>query len=209
MVEEDYEIVSRKEIDRLKHEIKDLREGKDSASASNIMGKLNQMLELFKDASINIKEDMPLGKKIDVMNEKLEKLLDQNHKIAEGMITVAEMLSGEKPKGQQPQSTPKQAIPSKEPQQYPQMPHPGIPPQFPGQAHQQHPQMPPHQLHPMHPQPGFQQPMPQRQAPRPSTPESFPKPAMPSFNPMEGPKPELEGSSLPSKPPKKKIFGRF
>ncbi len=178
MSDDDYEIISRKDIARLKQEIKELKEGKDSGSANNVMNKLNQMLELFKDASLSIKTEKPISMKLDAISEKLDKILDQNQKIAEGLLSVVDLVKGVKPEITKPMPGPK--------------PVPPFDPRFPG------------------PMPGpAPQPLPRQQRTpiQPRAP-AFPKPGMPSLNPMEGPPAKRVGGlkPLPSKPVKKGLF---
>lgn len=93
----DYEIISRKDIAKLKQEIKELKEGKNSGSANNVMDKLNQMLDLFKEASLSLKNEKPGGIKLEEIYEKLDSILDQNQKIAEGLLSIADLVKGGKP----------------------------------------------------------------------------------------------------------------
>ena len=76
MVDEDYEIISHKEVAKLKGEIKELRQGKLTGSTNDIKTKLNEMLGLFREASLSIKKEKPLSEKLSAINEKLEKVLD-------------------------------------------------------------------------------------------------------------------------------------
>lgn len=178
MGDEDYEIISRKDIAKLKQEIKELKEGKDSGSANNVMNKLNQMLELFKDASLSIKTEKPTSMKLDAISEKLDKILDQNQKVAEGLLSVVDLVKGVKPDITKPMQGPKPVQPF----------GPRVPGPMPGPAPQ--------------PLPRQQRPPIQPQAP------GFPKPGMPSLNPMQGPPPKGKGElrPLPSKPAKKGLF---
>ncbi len=96
MVEEDYEIVSHKEISRLKQQISDLREGEIAGSANNIMKKLDMMLDLFKEASLSIKNEKPISEEMRLIDERLEEIIDQNKKIAEGILAIADLVKSEK-----------------------------------------------------------------------------------------------------------------
>lgn len=174
----DYEIISRKDINRLKQEIKDLKEGKNSGSANNVMNKLNQMLGLFEDASLSIKTEKPTSMKLDAISEKLDKVLDQNQKIAEGLLSIVDLVKGVKPEITKPMPGPKPVQPFGQ----------RVPAPMPGPAPQ--------------PLPGQQRPPIQPQAP------AFPKPGMPSLNPMQGHPAKRVGGlkPLPSKPAKKGLF---
>jgi chromosome segregation ATPase len=105
MEEEEYSIVSKKEFLALKKEIEKLKknplEGSDSgetlqASIDNLNKSLNVMLEVFKQASEDLKleehESETVGKQIAPMQEKLDTLIDQNQKIAKGLVTIADMV---------------------------------------------------------------------------------------------------------------------
>ncbi len=157
----DYEIISRKDIARLKQEIKELKEGKNSGSANNVMDKLNQMLDLFKEASLSLKNEKPGGMKLEEIYEKLDSILDQNQKIAEGLLSIADLVKGGKPEVQQKPMAPR-PMPNQP------MPRLGPRPTMPG------------------PQPLPRAP----QRPPISGAPSFPKPGMPGINPIRAPPPQ-------------------
>jgi hypothetical protein len=103
--EEEYAIVSKKEFLALKKELDKLKknplEGSESgenlqASIDNLNKSLNVMLEVFKQAAEDMKleehESETLGKQMVPMNEKLDTLIDQNQKIAKGIVAIADMV---------------------------------------------------------------------------------------------------------------------
>ncbi len=179
MADDDYEIISHKEIEHLKHEIQDLKEGKSPESPSNIVAKLNQMLDLFKEASASMKEGKSTDSHKEIL-EKLDKLLDQNQKIAEGVLAVADLVSGESSEEQEPE-------PEQKPQQQsrPMMPGPAFPTN----------NMP---MPPPRPGPSMPEPFPSK----PEMPSLNPMEGLsrPSMNPIGGLPP------LPPRPNKRSLF---
>lgn len=160
MEEEEYAIVSKKEFLALKKEIEKLKknplEGSDSgetlqSSIDNLNKSLNTMLEVFKQAADDLKleehEAETVGKQLGPMSEKLDTLIDQNQKIAKGLVTIADMVkekleeisekAAERPR-LPPLPAPKPAMPSyNSPPSYGQMSpppqgasqgYPGLPP---------------------------------------------------------------------------------
>jgi hypothetical protein len=103
--EEEYAIVSKKEFLALKKEIERLKkhplEGSESgetlqSSIDNLNKGLNTMLEVFKQAADDMKleehESETLTKQVGPINDKLDTLIDQNQKIAKGLVTIADMV---------------------------------------------------------------------------------------------------------------------
>jgi hypothetical protein len=105
MEDEEYAIVSKKEFLALKKEIEKIRknplEGSPVGenlqdSIDNLNGSLNSMLEVFKQAAqeMNLEEhDTQLvSKQIGPIQEKIETLIEQNQKIAKGIVAIADMV---------------------------------------------------------------------------------------------------------------------
>jgi hypothetical protein len=105
MEEEEYAIVSKKEFLALKKELDKLKknplEGSEAgenlqSSIDNLSKSLNVMLEVFKQAAEDMKleehESETVGKQLIPMNEKLDTLIDQNQKIAKGIVAIADMV---------------------------------------------------------------------------------------------------------------------
>lgn len=105
MAEEEYAIVSKKEFLALKKELEKLKKNPLAASdegeslqgsIDNLNKGLNIMLEVFKEAAESMKLDehdsQMLSKQMGPMNEKLDVLVDQNQKIAKGIIAIADMV---------------------------------------------------------------------------------------------------------------------
>ena len=101
-MDEEDDLVSYKDISELKRELEGLKGRKDISTKElyDAVGKLAQtisdMLEIFGAASEQMKlEDKEFeaeAKKHEAIISKLEKILDQNKTIAEGMVAVVEMV---------------------------------------------------------------------------------------------------------------------
>ncbi|MBW2971982.1 hypothetical protein KY359_03000 [Candidatus Woesearchaeota archaeon] len=105
MEDEEYAIVSKKEFLQLKKELDRLKknplEGSESgadlqASIDNLNKSLNVMLEVFKQAAEDMKleehDTEMVAKQIGPINEKIDTLIDQNQKIAKGIVAIADMV---------------------------------------------------------------------------------------------------------------------
>jgi hypothetical protein len=105
MEDDEYAIVSKKEFLMLKRELDKLKknplEGSESgenlqASIDNLNKSLNVMLEVFKQAAEDMKleehDSEMIGKQIGPIAEKIDTLIDQNQKIAKGIVAVADMV---------------------------------------------------------------------------------------------------------------------
>jgi hypothetical protein len=105
MEEDEYAIVSKKEFLTLKKELEKLKknplEGSESgenlqSSIDNLNKSLNIMLEVFKQAAEDMKleehDTEAVGKQLGPINEKIETLIDQNQKIAKGIVAIADMV---------------------------------------------------------------------------------------------------------------------
>jgi hypothetical protein len=105
MAEDEYAIVSKKEFMTLKKELDRLKknplEGSESgenlqASIDNLNKSLNVMLEVFKQAADDLKleehDSETLSKQMGPLNDKIDTLIDQNQKIAKGIVAIADMV---------------------------------------------------------------------------------------------------------------------
>ena len=103
--DEEYELVPHKIVSELKREVEELKQnplgstssGNDLQSSMNALAHgINDLLTLFKDATDQMrmeeKDSQVLSKRMEPMIEKLDVLIDQNHKIAKGILAVADML---------------------------------------------------------------------------------------------------------------------
>ncbi|MFH0978314.1 MAG: hypothetical protein V1837_03345 [Candidatus Woesearchaeota archaeon] len=192
MDSEEYQLTSRKELVDLKEQLKKLRDGSISPDKNlpimmaNLQKTMLEMIVLFKEAAHEMKAEegeQNLYKKLEELGTKIDILLDQNEKIGEGILSVADLIKGEEPK---PASQPfRQPEPLSPPPMMQRQPDPFGPPQF-GQR----------------PEPQFgQRTEPQFAAPRFNAPSE--PPLNPTFNPGMGPNP----SPPPQKP--RKEFPRF
>ena len=105
MNEEEYAIVSKKEFLKLKNELEKLKKnplqgtpaGENlQESIDNLSGSLNSMMTLFKEAADDLKieerDTQIVAKKLDPLMEKVDTLIEQNQKIAKGIVAVADMV---------------------------------------------------------------------------------------------------------------------
>ena len=103
--EEEYAIVSKKEFLQLKKELDRIKQNPldGSKSGENLQGSidnlnksLNIMLEVFKQAAEDMKleehDTTMVSKQIVPINDKIETLIDQNQKIAKGIVAIADMV---------------------------------------------------------------------------------------------------------------------
>jgi len=161
MDNDDYTLLSSKEVSELKQDLDYLKKNplggsKEGKTLLGSIEKLNenieQLIEIFKEASDQMKaeerESEVIIRRIQPIEQKLEELSEQNQKIAKGILAVADMVS----EREQPKPMPKPMLP---PMQRPQMP-------------------------PMQPRPMSQMPPMQMQSPRPPMqPQSMQTPMMP------------------------------
>lgn len=95
-----YEIMPYKEIAELKRQIQELKSntGSDKLlnSINNLTEKMDSLIELFRTAAdemkLEEKDEHFVAKKIEPLIDKLDEIIDQNKTIAEGMVSVAEMV---------------------------------------------------------------------------------------------------------------------
>ena len=105
MEDDEYAIVSKKEFLALKKELDRIKknplEGSESgenlqSSIDNLNKSLNVMLEVFKQAADDMKleehDSEMVSKQIGPIQEKVDTLIDQNQKIAKGIVAVADMV---------------------------------------------------------------------------------------------------------------------
>ena len=199
-----YGIISYREFANLKKEIEELKSkpSNDSNkllldSMAKLTQNMNSMLELFKSAADEMKiegsSQVNIAKEITPLSEKIELIIQQTKTMAEGMVSIADMVAEIKEK----KETDKFQLSENAYQNNQALPQqPKLPPTMP----------PPMQGNMM----GFQQPMRQPPIPPPQyarqeQPLQFrpmPPPEMPDDMPLE-PFPPIP------EPPKKGLFGRF
>ena len=109
MESEDYEIMPHKQLASLKEELKKLKSKSvrktshlDAESMDNLAASIQELMALFKDASKELKneenEEAHILQKLTEAIETMNVIADQNEKIAEGIVTVAEMIKDRMPK---------------------------------------------------------------------------------------------------------------
>jgi chromosome segregation ATPase len=146
MENEEYTLLSSKEVSELKQDIDYLKKNplggsKEGKTLLESIEKLNenigQLIDIFKEASETMKaeerESEVIAKRIEPIEKKLEELSDQNQKIAKGILAVADMVSA-KEEEKVPQSIPRPVAPMMpRPMQMPppQMQRPMSPPGMP------------------------------------------------------------------------------
>ena len=195
--DEEYELVPHKIVSDLKKEVDDLKQnpfggstaGNDLQGSMNALAhSINDLLTLFKDATDQMrmeeKDSQVFTKRLDPMLEKLDTIIDQNQKIAKGILAVADMLK------EHLRHKPRTFMPGPPMERY-QQPMPQVPRMQP-------------------PQQGYRSPFPEFKPmtdggpmPRPSAPMD-----MSSFNPgdMGMVPPNAPRSIPPAPPPPKSLF---
>ena len=137
LADDDYELLPHKEIESLKNELEKLKKGPSDQTKTQ-MGQLtdsiNNLLNLFKEAASQMhleeQEADMVSQKIIPIEMKLDQVLEQNQKIAEGIIALADIIK--EMKGSPPPSMPR-----------PMMGSMGLPPRMPPQRQGGLPPMPP------------------------------------------------------------------
>jgi len=102
MADDDYDLLPHSELRKLEQEIDSLKQNPNSApntmqkGLEELNNNLRSMMTIFNEAKnelrIEDEEKELVSKKIDPITAKLDDLLDQNEKIAEGILTVADMI---------------------------------------------------------------------------------------------------------------------
>jgi hypothetical protein len=174
MVSDDYQLMSRKEIGELRDTLKQMKdtgaspEKNSQILMANLQKTMLEMMVLYREAISEMKTEegeQSLYKRIEEMQAKIDVLIDQNEKLAEGIVSLADMIKTEG----QPRPGQQQFVQ----QQIPPMPEPMLN-YNPGFTQQQHP-----------PQPGYDpnfSPMPQ-----PAGPMMGPAPSPPPPRPRQYP----------------------
>jgi hypothetical protein len=165
---EEYELLPHREIEDLKEELRKLKEfeitptKKLRISLLELNTKLDKLLKIFDEARHEIRsEEIGLGfkEKMKPLVEKMDKMLEQQADIAEGMVALADIVKGKEE--EKPEIKPTPSMP------------PGMPPRPMAPSSQRTPPAGP-------PRQGMPPPMP----PPPSVPPAgAPRPAMPPPTP--------------------------
>ncbi len=103
---DEYALVPEKEVRRLREDIDSIKKnplgslgGNDLVeSIKNLNAAINSLTELFKTAAEELKieerETQTIATKVEPLLEKIDLIMDQNKKIARGIVAVADMLGG-------------------------------------------------------------------------------------------------------------------
>lgn len=104
MAKDEYDIVPHDEIIDLKREIDTLKKNPQKAdsdeslqgSISQLTVTINKMMEMFEEALGSVKEEETekdvMAEQMNPINDKLNKILDQQQKLAEGIVALADMI---------------------------------------------------------------------------------------------------------------------
>ena len=149
-MEDDYELVASKRISRLKDDLERLRsKNPDTASMQQLQESIERLstnlaniLSVFEEAAeemkLEDKETEVIAQKIDPLMDKLDAVIEQNKKIAQGVVAVADMINEMKARPniqqqQQKQRFAEKQMPPRQPEFRPQMTPPPMmrpPPEF-------------------------------------------------------------------------------
>jgi hypothetical protein len=103
-IDDGYDLLPHDEIRRLKQEVDSLKrtggpaQGNDGLidSMENMTHSINSLLKIFKEAAEDMKLDehdsVLLSDKIDPLLIKIDRVLEQNEKIAKGIVAIADMI---------------------------------------------------------------------------------------------------------------------
>lgn len=106
MADDEYALVPEKEVKRLRDDVDEIKKnplgsygGKDLAdNIKNLNNAISSLTELFKNAAEDLKveerETQTIATKVEPLLEKIDMIIDQNKKIARGIVAVADMLGG-------------------------------------------------------------------------------------------------------------------
>ena len=147
MADDDYDLLPHKQINELRGLVQDLKNKVDKASPKELIDSMDSLaksidslMALFKQAADEMRyeekeEILSGGSEHKAINEKLDRILEQNKIIADGMVTVSSMVrdfAGKQRKQQDAQAPkPRQFQPGFQPSMKTQsFPQPGFQPQF-------------------------------------------------------------------------------
>ena len=161
MADDDYDLLPHRQINELRGLVQDLKSKVDRASPKELINSMDSLtksidslMNLFRQAADEMRyeekeEILSGGSEHKAINEKLDRILEQNKIIADSMVAVSNMVrdfSGKQGKQQAAQAPrPQQFQPSFQPSmKAPSFPQPGFQPQF-NMPMQPRQQMPPQQ----------------------------------------------------------------
>lgn len=112
--DDDYEMIPHKEIVDLKKELEKLKKGPAPGAKNqmeNLTNSINNLLSLFKEASSQMhleeEEANMVSEKLIPIEGKLDQLLDQQQKIAEGIVALADLVKEMKQQQSKPAPVPR------------------------------------------------------------------------------------------------------
>ena len=118
MTDEDYDLVSYKDVSELRKELEGIKDRRDvptkdlHEAVHKLTTVMSDMLELFAAAAeqmkLEEKEYETEAKKHEMIVSKLDKLIDQNKTIAEGMVAIVDMVKEKFPDREGTRSQPKE-----------------------------------------------------------------------------------------------------
>lgn len=103
MVDDEYEIISHRDVRKLKEELKALKSGKGALATSELQesintltDKLDSMIEVFESAAEELREEDKeseiIASKINPLMDRLQAIEEQNKKIAQGLVAINSVL---------------------------------------------------------------------------------------------------------------------
>jgi len=106
MADDDYDLLPHKQITELKRQMQDIKNKVDRSSPKELIDSMDAMtksidslMTLFKQTADEMKyeekeEILSGGNEHKAMNEKLDKMIEQNKIIADGMVAVSDIVKG-------------------------------------------------------------------------------------------------------------------
>jgi hypothetical protein len=109
MSEDEYDILPRNSLEKLKSDLDTLKKKTSGEGSENMVksmeelkGSINNLLEMFKQASEEMKlenaEQIGVEKKLGPLTKKVDMLIEQNQELAKGLVVVADMVKEHFPK---------------------------------------------------------------------------------------------------------------
>ncbi len=117
MKDKEYELVPEDELEKLRAEVKELKEfeitptKKMEVSILELNRKLDKLLDVFERASRDLRKEeggLTFTDKMKPISEKLNKILEQNAELASGILALADMIKPERKLPQMPGQLPRQ-----------------------------------------------------------------------------------------------------
>jgi hypothetical protein len=118
--DEEYELMPHQTIAKIKHELeilkrkagtmKEVSTKEFQSSMDNLNNNINNLLSLFKEAAqnIDVEEEPGIKEQIDPLSKRVARIEDENSKIAEGILVIADMIKELKEAPSQPKTEPAQ-----------------------------------------------------------------------------------------------------